>query len=324
VCQVAQHVAPTGAPADNEVTVTYSIVARDPETGEMGLATQSQAFAVGSSVPWAEPGFGVIATQSVAAPHYGDLGLDLLRGGMTASESLQALRSVDPHPERRQVAMIDAAGDVAIYTGDGCVAEAGHALGDTCCALANMVAAPAVWEGMVDAFESAEGTMAERLVSALHAAESNGGDIRGRRSAALVVVRSERTGRPWRDQLVDLRVDDHPEPVEELDRLVRKSATYHEVVEGFEHAIDGDPARGMATLEEIDPEQFVDPDLRMWRATVLALAGEGDAAVEEFAALGVEHPQFLETAGRMATTALLDDAHALSRALAAARRRVDG
>jgi uncharacterized Ntn-hydrolase superfamily protein len=306
------------------VTVTYSIVARDPDSGEMGLATQSQAFAVGSSVPWAEAGFGVIATQSIAAPYYGELGLDLLRGGMTASESLQALRSVDPHPERRQVAMIDAGGDVALYTGDGCVAEAGHAVGDTSCALANMVVAPAVWHAMVEAFEIAEGTMAGRLVAALHAAESHGGDLRGRRSAAVVVVRSERTGRPWQDQLVDLRVDDHPEPVEELSRLVAKGETYHDVVDGFEQAIDGDPARGLASLEQIDPAHFVEPDLRMWRATVLALAGHDDAAVEEFSGLGAEHPQFLETARRMATTALVAETEGLSRALEAARRRVDG
>ncbi len=299
--------------------MTYSIVARDADTGEMGLATQSQAFAVGSSVPWAEPGFGVIATQSVASPYYGELGLDLLRGGMTASESLHALRSVDPHPERRQVAMIDAGGDVAVYTGDGCVAEAGHAQGDTCCALANMAASSEVWTAMVDAYESATGSMAERLVDALHVAESHGGDIRGRRSAAVVVVRSERTGRPWRDQLVDLRVDDHEEPVDELQRLVEANATYHQVVDGFEQAIDGDPRRGLEHLERMDPGSFSAPDLQMWRAVVLALAGDHDAAVDELTRLGAEHPAFLETARRMATTPLIADPQQLLRALASAR-----
>lgn len=304
--------------------MTYSIVARDADNGEMGLATQSQAFAVGSSVPWAEPGFGVIATQSVASPYYGELGLDLLRGGMTASEALHALRSVDPHPERRQVAMIDAAGDVAVYTGDGCVAEAGHALGDTCCALANMAASAEVWTSMVEAYESATGSMAERLVGALHAAESHGGDIRGRRSAAVVVVRSERTGRPWRDQLVDLRVDDHEEPVDELQRLVAANATYHQVVDGFEHAIDGDPERGLEVLDRMDPGSFDAPDLQMWRAVVLALAGHHDAAVDELTRLGEEHPAFVETARRMATTPLISDPRRLLQALTTARSGGDG
>jgi uncharacterized Ntn-hydrolase superfamily protein len=297
--------------------MTYSIVARDPDTGEMGLATHSQAFAVGSSVPWGDAGFGVIATQSIAEPYYGQLGLDLIRGGMTAEESLAAMRSVDPHPERRQVAMIDAAGRIAVYTGDGCVAAAGHAIGDGCCALANMVASPAVWESMVEGFESSGGALAGRLVTALEAAEAQGGDIRGRRSAAVMVVRAERTGRPWRDQLADLRVDDHAEPVQELRRLVETSGRYHQVVRGFEQAIDGDPAAGVEELDKLDPGTFADPDLRMWRAIVLALAGREQDAAEAFHLLGDAHPRFVEAARRMVPAGLLPRPEPVVRAMEA-------
>lgn len=287
--------------------MTYSIAARDPETGQMGLATQSQAFAVGSSVPWTEPGFGVIATQSVAEPYYGELGLDLLRGGMTAREALHALRSVDPHPERRQVVMIDASGRIAAYTGDGCVPAAGHRVGEHCCALANLVTGPEVWDAMVDTFESTDGPLTERLVGALLAAEEAGGDLRGRRSAAVTVVRSQRTGRPWQDQLVDLRVDDHEDPVVELCRLVGVSETYHDVVRGFELALDGEPVRGAGVLDDLDGVGFTDPDLCMWRAIVLALAGRHDDAVEGFSQLSRRHPAFIEAARRMAPVDLFDD-----------------
>jgi len=287
--------------------MTYSIAARDPETGEMGLATQSQAFAVGSSVPWAEPGFGVIATQSIAEPYYGELGLDLLRGGMTAGESLRAMRAVDPHPERRQVVMIDTRGNVAAYTGEGCVAAAGHREGRDCCALANMVVGPEVWHAMVDTFESSVGSLAERLVSALVAAEEAGGDLRGRRSAAVVVVRSRRTGRPWQDQLVDLRVDDHADPVDELCRLVGRSTRYHDVVRAFELAIDGEAERGAAALDDLDPAELTDPDLRLWRGSVLALAGRAGEARACFDALAEGGPQFLEAARRMADAGLFGD-----------------
>lgn len=295
--------------------MTYSIAARDPVTGEMGLATQSQAFAVGSSVPWAEPGYGVIATQSIAEPYYGELGLDLLRGGMTATESLHAMRSIDPHPERRQVVMIDARGDVAVYTGDGCVAAAGHRVGEHCCALANLVVGPQVWNDMVDAFEATSGPLANRLVSALVAAEAAGGDLRGRRSAAVVVVRAERTGRPWQDQLVDLRVDDHDDPVTELCHLVETSDTYHDVVRGFELAIDGDPVRGATEIDELDLQRRDDPDLLMWRAAVLAMAGRADEAVDAFARLHRDHPQFVEAARRMVPAGIFTDKGAVLEAI---------
>ena len=296
--------------------MTYSIVARDPDTGQMGVATHSQAFAVGSSVPWALPGYGVIATQSMGEPMYGELGLDALRAGLTASEALTALRSVDPHPERRQVAMVDGYGNFDVYTGEACVTEAGHRVGERCVALANMVASPAVWEAMVDVCESTPGPLATRLLAALHAAEEAGGDFRGQRSAALLVVRATRTGRPWRDQLVDLRVDDHPSPVEELDRLVAHNANYHRTVEAFELALDGDPAAGLRHLADVPlPDARRDADVALWRAVILGLAGRESEAADLLGALREQAPAFIEAARRFQAVDLLPEAAWLDRLL---------
>jgi uncharacterized Ntn-hydrolase superfamily protein len=286
--------------------VTYSIVARDPQTGEMGVATQSQAFAVGSSVPFALPGHGVIATQSMAEPMYGSVGLDLLQGGFTAQEVLTALSSVDPHPQRRQVAVLGVNGDLAAYTGESCVEAAGHLIGETCVGLANMASSPAVWEAMVERFEASAGPLAQRLLSSLQAGEDAGGDFRGRRSAALVVIRATTTGRPWHDMVVDLRVDDAADPVAALADLLVTRARYQEVVRAFEQAIDGDPVtadRELELLRPMDPE--TEPDQLLWRAVVAALAGREDAAREMLGELAAHAPQFLEAARRFGKAGLM-------------------
>ena len=289
--------------------MTYSIVARDTETGEVGVATQSQALAVGSSVPFALPGFGVIATQSMTEPMYGQVGLDLLRGGFTAAESLTALSSVDPQPERRQVAILDVDGDLAVYTGSDCVEAAGHLQGENCVALANMVASPEVWISMVERFENTGGSLAARLLAALQAAEEAGGDIRGRRSAAVVVVRATTTGRPWRDTVVDLRVDDSPHPVEELDHLLVNLYRYHDVVRAFQTAIDGDPLTADRELEMLRPQDpKTEPDQLLWRAVVAALAGREDAAREMLVELRAAHPEFIDVGRRFGRAGLLSEA----------------
>jgi uncharacterized Ntn-hydrolase superfamily protein len=286
--------------------VTYSIVARDPETGEMGVATQSQAFAVGNSVPFALPGHGVIATQSMAEPMYGSVGLDLLQGGFTAQEVLTALSSVDPHPQRRQVAVLGVNGDLAAYTGDQCVDAAGHLIGETSVALANMAASPAVWESMVERFESSGGPLAQRLLNALQAAEEAGGDFRGRRSAAIMVIRANTTGRPWHDMVVDLRVDDSADPVAALADLLVTRARYQDVVRAFQQAIDGDPVTADRELELLRPmDPVTEPDQLMWRAVVAALAGREDAAREMLAELTSCAPQFLEAARRFGKAGLM-------------------
>lgn len=181
----------------------------------------------------------MIATQSMGEPMYGELGLDILRAGLTAVEALTALRSVDANPERRQVAMIDTCGNVAVYTGEACVPAAGHLEGNGCVALANMVVSEAVWEAMIDAWEHTQASVPARLARALHAAEDEGGDMRGKRSAAMVVVDPTTTGRPWHDRLVDLRVDDHEDPLGMLDRLLALNTRYHNAVEAFDLALGG-------------------------------------------------------------------------------------
>jgi prepilin-type processing-associated H-X9-DG protein len=286
--------------------MTYSILARDPADGHMGVATQSQAFSVGSSVSWASPGDGVIATQSMGEPMYGELGLTGLSAGLTAHEALAALRSVDPHPERRQVAMVDGHGNVAAYTGSACVAAAGHSVGKGCAALGNLVSSPRVWVSMLSAFEASRGWLPLRLLDALDAAEAAGGDIRGQRSAAIRVVRSERSGRPWHDHVVDLRVDDHPEPLAELRRLVEHTWRYHRTVEAFELTLNGHADDALAALpdERVDPA--VDPDIAWWRAVVLANAGEERLAMDLAQALMTRAPRFAAAARRFGEAGLMD------------------
>jgi uncharacterized Ntn-hydrolase superfamily protein len=200
--------------------MTYSIVARDPQTGQLGVAVQSCYFSVGTIVPWAEAGVGAVATQSFVDPSYGPLGIEFMRRGKSAPEALQMLIAVDPEAEVRQVAMIDAAGRVAIHTGAHCLEAAGYCLGDQVSTQANLMARETVWSAMLVAFSQAPGDLASRLLAALEAAEAEGGDRRGKQSAAMLIVRAQPTGKLWLDQVVDLRVEDHPDPVSELKRIL--------------------------------------------------------------------------------------------------------
>jgi uncharacterized Ntn-hydrolase superfamily protein len=286
--------------------MTYSIVARDPSNGQMGVATQSQAFAVGSSVAWAMAGHGVIATQSMGEPMYGQLGLEMMRSGLTANEALTALRRIDPHPERRQVAMIDPRGRLDVYTGEACVAEAGHHVGDGCVALANMMTHHGVWCAMTEAFDRAEGTLALRMLEALRAAEGAGGDVRGRRSAAILVVCSESSGRPWRDHIVDLRVDDHADPVGELARLMDYNTRYHRMVEAFELAMDDRATEALDHLGDLSPKVDDEPELALWHAVILAKAGREGEAAAVLRDLNATMPHFVETARRFRSVRLVD------------------
>ncbi|MBA4160076.1 MAG: DUF1028 domain-containing protein, partial [Gemmatimonadetes bacterium] len=197
---------------------TYSIVARDSATGQLGVAVQSHWFSVGPLVPWAEAGVGAVATQSFVDPRYGPLGLDLMRLGRSAPEALHALVSTDSDSTVRQVAMIDAQGRVAAFTGRRAVPAAGHYTGAQYSVQANLMEKPTVWPAMARAYENAQGDLAERLLQALEAAEREGGDIRGKQSAAILIVGPESTGRAWADRIVDLRVEDHPDPLVELRR----------------------------------------------------------------------------------------------------------
>ena len=202
--------------------MTYSIVARDPDSGALGVAVQTCNLAVGTWVPWAAAGVGAVATQAVAERSYGTLGLELMRANKTPQEALAALLAVDPRREFRQVAMVNRRGRVATHTGERCLPQAGSHVGDSFSTQANMMAHDTVWDAMADAFRNAGGDFPERLLAALEAAEAEGGDIRGRGTAALLVVGRQRASFP----LVDLRVDHHPEPLAELRRLLRLHRAY--------------------------------------------------------------------------------------------------
>jgi uncharacterized Ntn-hydrolase superfamily protein len=206
--------------------VTYSLVVRDPETGDLGVGVQTCAFAVGAGVPWARPGVGAVATQSFTDRGYGPLGLELMAAGKTPEQALAALVAADDGAPVRQVGMVDAQGRVATHTGSACIAEAGHTSGDGFTAQANMMASATVWGAMAEAFSAAQGTLAERILDALDAAEAEGGDWRGQQASALLVVSGEPSAEPWSAKIADLRVDDHPRPLEELRRLEGLSRAY--------------------------------------------------------------------------------------------------
>src|SRR5436309_1754415 len=205
----------TTAWAQERPVHTFSIVARDQQTGELGVAVQSHWFAVGTAVPWAEAGVGAVATQSFVDPTYGKLGLDLMRAGRSAPDTLKSLVAGDDGRDVRQVAMIDAQGRVAAHTGAKDIAAAGHHVGKDYSVQANLMLNDQIWPAMAKAFESSKGDLAERMLAALDAAQAVGGDIRGKQSAALVVVSGKPTGKPWVDRTFDLRVEDSPEPLKE-------------------------------------------------------------------------------------------------------------
>ncbi len=203
--------------------MTYSIVARDPDTGELGVAVQSHWFSVGSIVTWARPGVGAVATQANADPGYGPQLLDLVAAGVHAEQALATLVANDPAGHSRQVAVVDAAGHVAAHTGSSCMAYAGHVTGTGVSCQANIMATERVWPAMLEAFEAAAGSLTSRLLDALDAAEREGGDLRGRQSAAILVVAPD--AEPWQT-VVSVRVEDDPEPLGELRRLVALRGAY--------------------------------------------------------------------------------------------------
>jgi uncharacterized Ntn-hydrolase superfamily protein len=257
---------------------TYSIVARDAATGELGVAVQSHWFAVGSVVTWAEAGVGAVATQSFVEVTYGPLGLALMRAGKTPAEALAALIQTDEHEDVRQVAMIDATGKVAAHTGEHCIAEAGHRTGDGYSVQANLMGPSTVPDAMAKAFEAAEGKLAERLLAALQAAQAEGGDIRGKQSAAILVVRGTSTGKPWEDRLVDLHVEDHPQPVVEIARLLQLHRAYEHMNAGDVAMETGDfsaASREYGAAEALAPGNA---EMLFWHGITLAGAGLVDQA----------------------------------------------
>ena len=261
---------------------TYSIVAYDSVTGEMGVAVQSHWFSVGTLVSWGEAGVGVVATQSFVNPNYGPQGLALMKNGLTAPQALEALIANDPGEAVRQVAMLDARGNVAVHTGSSCIAQAGHQKGTTYSVQANMMEKATVWPAMARAFETAEGSLAERMLAALEAAQAEGGDIRGQQSAALLVVRPEATGNLWEDRTIDIRISDAAEPLKELRRQLSVAKAYDYMNQGDLHVEHGEYDQAMqayATAEGMFPENA---EMKFWHAVTLANLGRTDEALPLF------------------------------------------
>jgi uncharacterized Ntn-hydrolase superfamily protein len=261
---------------------TFSIVARDPATGELGVAVQSHWFSVGPLVAWAEAGVGAVATQSFADPTYGKLGLDLMRAGRSAPEALKALLAGDDGREMRQVAMIDARGLVQAHTGAKNIPAAGHHVGKDYSVQANLMLNDQVWPAMSKAFEAAQGDLAERMLAALDAAQAVGGDIRGKQSAAMVVVSGKPTGRPWVDRTFDLRVDDSPEPLKELRRLVTLQRAYSHMNAGdlaVEKKDNEGALKAYAAAEKLVPDSA---EMIYWHAVALVNMGRVDESLPLF------------------------------------------
>jgi len=316
---------------------TFSVVARDPKTGEIGVAVQSHWFAVGQIVPWAEAGVGAVATQSFVDPAYGQLGLDLLRAGKSAPEALKGLLGADAACDVRQVAMIDANGAVATFTGArdiqaaGGIASGGKESAITCGALsigkdfavqANLMANDKVWPAMAKAYAESTGDLADRLLAALDAAQGAGGDIRGKQSAALIVVAGKSTGKRWRDEIFNLRVDDAPEPLKELRRLVALQRAYNHMNAGdmaTEHNDNEGALREYSAAERIAATTPGIPQSRhaemiFWHAVALVNMKRVDEALPLFTRAFAMEPGWRELTPRLPKSGLMpDDAKLIER-----------
>ena len=310
---------------------TFSIVARDPATGQIGVAVQSHWFAVGQTVPWAEAGIGAVATQSFVDPAYGKLGLELMRSGKSAPDSLKALLAGDASCDVRQVAMIDANGDVATFTGAHDIIAAGGIAGSAtssttsnCGALAigrdfavqaNLMSNDRIWPAMAKAFSESQGDLADRMLAALDAAQAAGGDIRGKQAAAIIVVNAKSTGKPWQDRVFDLRVDDNPAPLVELRRLVALQRAYNHMNAGdlaVEQKKNDVALREYSAAEQIAATTAGIPQSRYaemiyWHAVALVNMNRVDEALPLFAKSFKLEPGWRELTPRLPHSGLLPD-----------------
>ena len=291
---------------DQPLAHTYSIVCFDKNTGEIGVAVQSHWFQVGPIVAWGEAGVGVVATQSLVNPAFGPNGLELMRMGISADKALDLLVDEDQGRAFRQVAMCDAKGNVGAYTGEQCIQPAGHIAGLDFSVQANLMSNDMVWSAMADDFRASAGKpLAERMISALYAAENAGGDIRGKQSAALLVVAAENTNRPWVDRLVDLRVDDHEDPLGELERLYAIDRAYKYMNEGdlaMERKKVKDAVKAYGKAMELNPNN---EEMKFWYAVSMANSGKEKKAYPLFEDVFEKNNDWRSLIPRLADSGLL-------------------
>ncbi len=289
--------------------MTYSIAARDPLTGRFGVAVQSHAYTVGPIVPWLEAGVGAIATQAFVNVGFGPIGLEMLRNGWSAEKVIAALVAGDETPEQRQIGVVDAQGSAAAYTGSACVPAAGHVVGDGFTTQGNLLERDEVWQSMKPAYEAALAEklpFSERLLRALEAAEAAGGDVRGRQSAAIVIVNAAVGPTRWRSLNMDLRVEDHDQPVPELRRLVSLWEAQALLDE------EGDAAKaGMTEAERYREARRRAPEfweLAFWTAVELAKRGDMVTAKQEMAAAVAADGRWKTTLEHMAQSGRIEPA----------------
>ncbi len=302
---------------------TFSIVAVDSATGEIGVAVQSHWFNVGSIVPWAEPGVGAVATQSFVDAGYGPRGLYLMRTGVAAPAALAALLRTDPDSQVRQVAMIDASGRVAAHTGSRDIPAAGQHVGSRYSVQANLMRSDRVWPAMARAYERTRGSLAQRLLAALEAAQDAGGDIRGKQSAALIVVSGDPSTPAW-EKIYDLRVDDSPHPLEELARLLRVARAYRSATAGDDFVTAGKIDSAIAAYgraAKILPDSATNGELIYWQAVTLADMGRTDEAIPLFRRAFQQDQSWIELLWRLPSVGLLSaDSSSIARIVREARR----
>ncbi len=286
---------------------TYSIVAIDEDTGQMGVAVQSHWFSVGQSVSWAEAGVGVVATQSFVEVSYGPLGLQLMKSGKTSVEALKALMAIDKNINVRQIAMLDSKGNIAVHTGDSCIPEAGHKIGKNYAVQANLMLKNTVWQAMSEAFENTKGELCDRLLAALEAAQKESGDIRGMQSASMVIVSIKTEGTPWNERIVDLRVEDNPEPLKELKRLLKINKAYNHMNKGDEYFAKGDiklANNEYKLAEELLPDNI---EIKFWHAVTLANQNKLDEALPIFKSVFEQDKNWAILVPRLPKANLLPD-----------------
>ncbi|WP_081208411.1 DUF1028 domain-containing protein [Salegentibacter sediminis] len=286
---------------------TYSIVARDSVTGEMAVGVQSHWFSVGPLVAWGKSGVGVVATQSFVNPEYGPRGLELMEEGKTAVEALEEIANSDSGREYRQVAFLDSRGNTAAFTGQNCVEAASHITEKNFSVQANMMLNDETVPAMAESFSSnSHLPLAERVLEALKAAQETGGDIRGKQSAALIVVGANRVEESWKDKKIDLRVDDHAEPIKELERLLKTARAYEYMNRGDLAMEDGDVDKALeeyGTAEKMFPDNL---EMQFWKAVALANAGEIEEAKPVFDKIFKKDENWREMLRRLPKAGLLD------------------
>jgi uncharacterized Ntn-hydrolase superfamily protein len=271
---------------------TFSILAYDPETGEIGGAVQSHWFSVGTVVLWGEAGVGMVATQSFTNPAFGPEGLELLREGHLSKGVVDEMICKDEGRELRQLSVMNSRGEAASYTGRRCVPFAGHFVGEGHSVQANMMLNQEVWPAMSKAYLATKGDLADRMMAALDAAQRAGGDFRGKQSAALLVLSGARTGQPWLDRKIDLRVDDHREPLREMRRLLRVHHAYELMNKADRELEDGKINESMSdysTAEHMFPRN---EEMMFWHAATLASLGRFDEAAPLFRKVFLKNPNW--------------------------------